>query len=174
MSVEIKANVLIVEDDKMLGEAICDELHRAGFCCRWDSGQLSLVDFKLYSHALLDLRLNKDNNGFHILENILSENPNCRVVVYTGYGNIRLGVEAIKRGAADFLVKPVTFERVYNALFASKPENSFFDLKPQSLDEVEKEHISFILAKNSWNVSKAAKDLGMYRQSLQRKLKKLF
>jgi two-component system, NtrC family, response regulator HydG len=67
-------------------------------------------------HALiLDLKL-PDMDGLSVLDAVLAEAPGLPVVVVTGFGTIDAAVEAMKRGAADFLTKPIQVENLLAAL----------------------------------------------------------
>ncbi len=67
-------------------------------------------------HALiLDLKL-PDMDGLSVLDAVLAEAPGLPVVVVTGFGTIDSAVDAMKRGAADFLTKPIQVENLLAAL----------------------------------------------------------
>jgi len=57
--------------------------------------------------AFLDLRL-KDDSGLDLLPKLLQESPDLAVILITAYGNVDTAVQAIKRGATDYLPKPFT------------------------------------------------------------------
>ena len=57
--------------------------------------------------AFLDLRLGQ-SNGLDVIAKLIAESPNLLMVVMTAYATIDTAVEAIKRGAADYLPKPFT------------------------------------------------------------------
>ena len=59
---------------------------------------------KDYSAVLLDLTL-PDSTGLDTLERLLEEHPNANVIVMTGISDKTIGVEAVKRGAQDFIIK---------------------------------------------------------------------
>jgi DNA-binding NtrC family response regulator len=61
--------------------------------------------------ALVDLKM-PEMDGMQLLEKIKAERPAVHVVMLTGYGGVKKAVEAIKRGAADFLQKPLESETI--------------------------------------------------------------
>jgi DNA-binding NtrC family response regulator len=65
--------------------------------------------------VLLDLKL-PDGDGIDLLGHILSERPETRVVMMTGYGTIERAVTAIRSGADDFLTKPINVEHLLHVL----------------------------------------------------------
>ena len=67
-------------------------------------------------HAMiLDLKL-PDMDGLSVLDAVLAETPGLPVVVVTGFGTIDAAVEAMKRGASDFLTKPIQVENLLATL----------------------------------------------------------
>ena len=64
-----------------------------------------LVQSKKYDLALVDLKL-PDTDGITLLKEIKDVNPDCEVVIITGYSTIKSAVEAMKMGAFDYLEKP--------------------------------------------------------------------
>jgi NtrC-family two-component system response regulator AlgB len=61
--------------------------------------------------AFLDLKLNGEN-GLDLLPELLKINPRLEVVVFTAYASIQTAVEAMRRGAADYLPKPFTPDQI--------------------------------------------------------------
>ncbi len=161
--------VLILDDDISLARSLASEFKDHGYepSVVHSVKEIPTKDFQF---AVVDLRLNGEF-GLEAIKVIKSHAKNCRIVVLTGYGSIATAVEAVKLGAIDYLTKPASFELIEAALEGrlKKPDPEF---KPQSLSQVEHEYIDFVLTKNQGNISKTAKDLGLHRQSLQRKLKK--
>lgn len=165
----MRKTVLILDDDISLAKVLAREFQDHGYEPT-TAHSLSEIPTKAFDCAVIDLRLSGEF-GLEAI-NILKTNfSGCKIVVLSGYGSITTAVEAVKLGAVDYLTKPASFNLIEAALQErlKKPEPEF---KPQSLSEVEHEHIEFVLTKNQGNISKTAKDLGLHRQSLQRKLKK--
>jgi len=119
-------HILLVEDDKPLREALDKFLGQNGFkitqsaCLAEAMRQLEESSFDL---VLLDLTL-PDGNGLDILERFSRQYPD-RMVVLTGTGSIETAVLAMKKGAHDFLQKPVnpellliTLQRVFEFIQA--------------------------------------------------------
>lgn len=72
---------------------------------------LTEASWQAFDLVFLDVRLGLDN-GLDFLPQLLAENPWAKVVVITAYASIDSAVQAIKRGAADYLPKPFTPEQV--------------------------------------------------------------
>jgi len=101
----------------------------------------------------------------------LDMNPDLEVLVLTGYGSIATAVEAMRRGAVNYLCKPVTVNQL---LAGFEPVNEPSDLRnePPSVEEMAWEHIQRVLNEHDGNVSATARALNMHRRTLQRKLQK--
>lgn len=166
-------NLLIVEDDARLRNILTLEFQDYGL----DVTSInSIKDFKasFFDYALLDLKI-EGESGLELITSILNENSSCKIVIYTGYGSIASAVEAVKLGAINYLSKPASFNEILKAfgLNESKNETQEKAFARPSLSLHEYEYIQFVLNENKGNISKTAKELGLHRQSLQRKLKKL-
>jgi two-component system response regulator RegA len=122
--------------------------------------------------VLLDLRM-PGESGLEAIPRLRGLLPRARIVVLTGFGSIATAVEAVRRGATDYLTKPVDTDHIIEA-FSRDPSAprpaQVGSAAPPSLDRVEWEHIQRVLAECGGNVSRAARALGMHRRSLQRKL----
>ncbi|RMH43764.1 MAG: sigma-54-dependent Fis family transcriptional regulator [Gammaproteobacteria bacterium] len=64
-----------------------------------------------YHFCLTDMRL-PDGTGMDIIDWIQTMQPNCPVAVLTAHGNMELAIEALKRGAFDFVSKPVDINKL--------------------------------------------------------------
>ena len=109
---------LIIDDDKTFRDATCllidDDGHYAEAA---SSGELGLSRLKeeKFDAVLLDLNLGAEN-GLDVLGNILHFRPNLPVVIFTAQGSVKIAVEAMRRGAVDFLEKPFTREQFHLVL----------------------------------------------------------
>ncbi|MEM7231982.1 MAG: sigma 54-interacting transcriptional regulator, partial [Planctomycetota bacterium] len=114
--------ILIVDDDKNHALTSRDALEMGGYPCDVaTSGKEGLEKMKnrQYDLVLTDLVMN-DVDGMEILRRAQEINPFVAVIVFTGHASIENAVEALKRGAVDYLVKPLNIEglrvRVQKAL----------------------------------------------------------
>ncbi|PWB68633.1 hypothetical protein C3F09_11200 [candidate division GN15 bacterium] len=108
----MKFSVLVVDDDKLVNDLVTETLSRAGYTCTSClSGEDALVKFKAHSYdiVLTDLKM-KEIDGITLLDRIKHIAPETTVVLMTAYGTVETAVKAIKLGAYDFLLKPVTPE----------------------------------------------------------------
>src|SRR5262249_44476969 len=65
--------------------------------------------------AFLDLRLGRDS-GLDLLPELLNIDPQLKIIVFTAYASIETAVEAMRRGAADYIAKPFTPEHIRQAV----------------------------------------------------------
>ena len=99
--------------------------------------------------------------------------PAPRIVVLTGFASIATAVEAIKLGATNYLAKPSNTDDI-EAAFARAGGDPATPLapRPTSIKTLEWEHIHEVLKDSDFNISEAARRLGMHRRTLARKLAK--
>ena len=90
----------------------------------------------------------------------------------TGYGSIATAVKAVQDGAFNYLTKPIGFELLEATLLGKLNTKDIETKGISSLSRHEHEYIEFVLTKNDGNISKSARELGLHRQSLQRKRRK--
>jgi len=140
------AKVLIVEDEVSLARAMGDSLSDAGHDVRLvHVGEKVLAAFRAFvpQLVLLDVRLG-GVSGLTLLDEIKQESPDTEAIVVTAYGSVELAVDAMKRGAAEFLTKPVdldvlavTVERVWEASQARRRLAQFRIAQTERLRQVQ-------------------------------------
>lgn len=170
--------VLVVEDDLVLRNALVEALGVGGFVALPAGGvreAIQLCRAQAPDLALVDLRL-PDGSGLEVVRYLADAVPGCRCVVLTGHGTIPIAVEAMRAGAVDFLTKPAEGAEILAAL-RDAAEGGAADAPGaqtmESLDQVERTHILTVLQACGGNITEAARRLGLYRRTLQRKLQKL-
>lgn len=166
-------SLVVVEDDDRFAETLREELQHLGYRVETARCLAELRDLPGgFDFAVVDLRLGRDS-GLDAISLILERSPEARIVVLTGYASIATAVQATKLGAQNYLAKPVDVETIERAL-RSDPEDEPIPVPEefQSLARHEREYIEYVLAECDGNISRAARRLGIHRQSLQRKLRK--
>ena len=170
-----KNHLLLVDDDEIFLQVLGKAMARRGYAVISSTGIKGAIDLakkKMPPMAVVDLKL-QGESGLDLIPQLIEINPSMNIVVLTGYSSIATAVTAIKRGANDYLSKPVTAGDVIKALSGNqKDENAPEKFSPMSVERVEWEHIQKVLKENDGNISATARSLGMYRRTLQRKLAK--
>lgn len=171
-----KPKLLIVDDNETFCSAMKCVFARRGYDVELahtvDKAESLLQDWSP-DFALLDLRL-PGQGGLTLIPKIRAANPECRVVMLTGYASIATAVEAIKLGAVQYLPKPVDAEAI-EAAFGREGENRAVLEESKELLSVQRlewEHIQRVLNDQHGNISATARALRMHRRTLQRKLNK--
>ena len=103
----MRFRILIVDDEKMVRNSLRRSLEAPGreffFAGSVAEAKTSLDDHDI-DLVVIDYRLG-DGNGMEVLDYARQTAPQAEAIVLTAYGNIRLAVEAIRRGAYDFVEK---------------------------------------------------------------------
>jgi NtrC-family two-component system response regulator AlgB len=109
---------LVIDDDRAFREATCflieEESHYAEGVPSGASGLTRLKEEK-FDAVLLDLNLGQEN-GLDVLTEIQKTFPELPVVMFTAQGSVKSAVEAMRRGAADYLEKPFQAEQFVTIL----------------------------------------------------------
>lgn len=107
--------ILIVEDDAILGELLREYLQRLDHekveVCVTGREARGVIEEETFDCAFVDLRL-PDTNGLQLLEAIKRQDPSLPVVMMSGYPTMEYTIEAMRKGAIDFLTKPFTLQDV--------------------------------------------------------------
>ena len=108
----MSATVLVVEDDAGLREALCDTLELSGIAtlrAADGAAALDLLSRQDIRVVVSDVQMARVD-GLRLLQKIKSTQPTLPVLIMTAYGTIQEAVEAMRVGAADYLVKPFEAE----------------------------------------------------------------
>jgi len=109
---------LVIDDDKTFRDATCFIIEDQGHYAEGvESGKLGLEWLKddKWDAVLLDVNLGPEN-GLDVLTEIQKQHPNLPVVLFTAQGTVKTAVEAMRRGAVDFLEKPFQREQFLTVL----------------------------------------------------------
>ncbi len=168
--------LLIIEDDVSLATTLARRMTKHNFSCQ----QVHQADQALHACLqqkpdciLLDMKLASEN-GLTLIKPIRAALPKVKLVLLTGFASVATAVQAMRLGADDYLAKPVNTQMLLTALDITQEAESVLDIDvdTMSAERVEWEHINQVLNSNDGNVSATARQLGMHRRTLQRKLQK--
>jgi len=165
--------VLVVDDDELTLSAWRRSIGGERRCvvARTASEALGSLAHARPDLALVDMRLGSES-GLELIGQLRARSPQLLLALYSAYVSIPIAVAAVHAGAHQVFAKPVTFCEVLRRFGqASAPLPPEVD-EPPTLARIEWEHIWRVLDDCDGNVSMAARRLGIYRSSLQRKLRK--
>jgi two-component system, NtrC family, response regulator AtoC len=111
---ENSGNVLVVDDDPAVGKVLSAQLAQAGITCRHvpdATAALALLREHPVDVVITDLRM-PGASGLELLDEIARRWPEIPVILLTAHGTVGIAVEAMKKGAADFLLKPFDREEI--------------------------------------------------------------
>jgi two-component system, NtrC family, response regulator HydG len=106
--------VLVVDNDPAHAEAMADSLRSVGFACTIaTSGReaTSLLESTTFEIVVTDLKM-PDIGGLEVLAKTKELQPDAEVVLVTGHGTIESAVEAMQRGAFNYLLKPLDLKQL--------------------------------------------------------------
>ncbi|HWS03666.1 MAG TPA: sigma-54 dependent transcriptional regulator, partial [Gammaproteobacteria bacterium] len=118
------ATVLIVEDDPSLREAMSDTLELAGYAVMAaadGTAALAVLDREAVGMVVSDVQM-PSMDGHTLLKRIRTRNPELPVVLMTAYGTVQKAVDAMRCGAADYLLKPFDAEVLVDMVNRYLPE----------------------------------------------------
>ncbi|WP_398306630.1 response regulator transcription factor [Zoogloea sp.] len=169
-------HILVIDDDPAFNRVLTRALAQRGFTvfgAQEAETALALAREHEPEYVVLDLNI-AGSSGLRLIEPLLAVNPDCRILVLTGYASIATTVDAIKLGATQYLAKPADVDAILKALNATDVIISEEEMAsgPMSVDRLEWEHIQRVLTENDGNISATARALKMHRRTLQRKLAK--
>ncbi len=109
---------LVVDDEKNIRRALTmalESMDHSVTCASNSATALAELRAASFDVVLLDLKLSQEN-GLDVLEEIVRVSPQSAVVMVTAYASIETAVEAMRRGAFDYLPKPCTPDQVRQVL----------------------------------------------------------
>ena len=168
--------LLVVEDDDAFARTLARSFERRGYEVR-NAASLEALEALLAefapTHAVVDLKLANGASGLACVKALHARDAGMLIVVLTGYASIATAVEAIKLGACHYLAKPSNSDDI-EAAFQRRAGDEEVELtqRQTSIKTLEWEHIHEALAAADFNISEAARQLGMHRRTLARKLEK--
>jgi two-component system response regulator RegA len=122
--------------------------------------------------AIVDLFLGPEN-GLDVAQDLKARDPNVFVVLVSANMSVAYAMAAVRAGADDVFVKPIRCKQLVKRVEEGVPLEADVDAPTKlTLAQIEWEHISRAMLDCGKNITHAAEHLGIYRQSLQRKLRK--
>ena len=168
--------LVIVEDDEGFSRTLKRSFERRGYQVITAASHdelIALLKTHAPDYAVVDLKLAGVSSGLQCVSTLHAHDPQTLIVVLTGFASIATAVEAIKLGACHYLAKPSNTDDI-EAAFSKAEGNADVSVteRPSSIKTLEWERIHETLVETGFNISEAARRLGMHRRTLARKLEK--
>jgi two-component system response regulator RegA len=167
--------LVIVEDDPAFARTLSRSFERRGYQVHHAASPDALavlVEDHVFDYAVVDLKLGTAS-GLKCVQMLHQLRPQMQIVVLTGFASIATAVEAIKLGAAQYLAKPANTDEIEEAFRSASGDPGVpVEGRKSSIKTLEWEYIHTALAECDFNISEAARRLGMHRRTLARKLEK--
>ncbi len=138
--------VLLVDDEEEFVETLAERMRNRGMevATSHSGGEaLELIDDNPYDVVVLDLKM-PGMDGIEALERIKSRKPDIQVVLLTGHATVAKSVEAMKRGALEFLEKPIDLSKLSEVIAEARVQKMIL------VEEEAEERIREILHEKSW------------------------
>jgi response regulator RpfG family c-di-GMP phosphodiesterase len=113
-----RPSILVVDDEKVIRDMLADLLDMEGFHVRTAEDGTSALDELSRAHydlVLSDLKMPK-MGGIALLDQIGRVAPQAVTVIMTGFGTVETAIDAMKRGAYDYVLKPFKLEEVVHVV----------------------------------------------------------
>jgi DNA-binding NtrC family response regulator len=113
--------ILIVDDDDFMRELIAESLGELEY---WTipvgtvKDALHAVSINEIEVALIDLSL-RDGTGLEVVDTIIDGSPDTQIIIMTGYPSIQSAIDALRRGAQDYIIKPFKMPEIHAAVARS-------------------------------------------------------
>ena len=146
MADKLNASVLLVDDEEQFLQALSERLTNRGLQVdSVTSGEEAVVQVenKNFDAVVLDLAM-PGINGIETMKKIKEKRPDLEIIILTGHATVKVGIEAMKLGAEDFLEKPVDLNVLLERIREAKHKR-MLDLEKESQNEMKQ-----ILKTKSW------------------------
>ncbi len=109
-----KPRILLIDDDKNTADGLRKILIQDGYdtsCVYTGNEALHLIDTEHFDMVITDMKL-PDISGFSIIEKVKKKDPNIPVIMITAFSSLQTAIDAMKKGADDYLTKPVNIDEL--------------------------------------------------------------
>ena len=171
--------VLLIDDDEVFRATLARDLQQLGVAVAVadDTGSVLPLLRSGYRPRCVVLEPNLPGaSWYHLLQLVAESWPDGRIFVVTAFWSRALAEEAAARGAVACLAKPVSSASLRRLLTEElaepPPDQAPWPERPVSLDLFEWEHVNNTIRQCAGNMSEAARQLGIHRPTLYKKLRK--
>jgi two-component system response regulator HydG len=108
-------NILVIDDEESHAEVVAASLEKLGATCRvvYNSADaVKAINSYAFDVIVTDLMLERDDSGLEILKTAKAVSPDSEVIVMTAHSSVEIAVEAMRRGAFNYLQKPLDLKQL--------------------------------------------------------------
>ena len=138
MEKKLYAKVMLVDDEEDFIKTLAERLEMRGLkvtgATRGEEA-VDLADKQNFDAIVIDLAM-PGMDGLETLKRIKENHPDAEIIMLSGQGTIKKGIEAMKLGAEDFLEKPVDMKALLSKIDAMKTKRILV-LEKRSMEEIE-------------------------------------
>ncbi|MGH9476616.1 MAG: HD domain-containing phosphohydrolase [Terriglobales bacterium] len=134
------ARLLIVDDEPMIRELLCAFLEDNGYCCESSGGMeeaVRMLDMGGVDLVISDLHM-PEHTGLELLQTISEKFPHIAFLMATAAPDTKSAVQAMRGGAADFLVKPLDLRQVLETVRATLARQRHTEASTERQQETER------------------------------------
>lgn len=166
-------SVLVIDDDPRVLAALARSfgVQRRVFTATSSEEAATVARREKPDLAVVDMRLGQVS-GIDVVRMLKAEMPSMTFAVISGYLTVDTTVAAVHAGADIVVTKPVRGSEILRRAESGEHDTIPEEVETPTLAEAEAEHIARVMSDCKGNISEAARRLGIYRSSLQRKLRK--
>ena len=146
MAKKLTGNVLLVDDEEQFLEVLSERLETRGLHVKSvTSGEeaVAQVEHKTFDAIVMDLSM-PGINGIETMKKIKKKRPNLEIIILTGQATVKIGIEAMKLGAEDFLEKPVDLNELLDKICKAKHKRMLV------MEKKSQEEMKNILKRKCW------------------------
>jgi two-component system response regulator HydG len=148
----VTADVLLVDDDRSLGETLQIGLVRRGFHATWTASAaeaLHSLETRDFDVVVTDLNM-REMGGIELCERVAQNRPDVPVIVLTAFGSLDSAVAAIRAGAYDFISKPVEVDALAIAVARAKDHRRLREeVRRLRLEVLERHHDNELIGESA-------------------------
>jgi len=118
LSKNVKARILVIDDDEGIRKVITTALNDESYITDTASNGKEAIEkskANVYNLAIIDIHL-PDMEGTQLLSELEETTPKMRKIIVTGFPEVQNAIAAVKKGANDYITKPVKIDVLINSI----------------------------------------------------------
>jgi DNA-binding response OmpR family regulator len=135
----MKAKIMVVDDEALVRQSLEDILRLEGYDTKsvpTGDVALDMLQDETFDLILLDLRM-PGIDGIEVLEGVTKVSPDTKVILLTGHGSLESAIKALRQGAHDYLLKPVSSHELLSSVEGALKLRTEQQQKRLLLDQLE-------------------------------------